>query len=177
MTNLSWRSPKLTTRTVTLAAMLIALQTVLSKISFGSDNLVKFGLGFMGTTLIGYFLGPWLGGVALVIGDLIKNTLFSTGSTFFIGFTFSAFITGLIAGAFLYQQKVTWQRLAVYEFVQIFVSNIFFNTLWIHLMYQAPIWELLSVRGPKNLIMWPIEAAISFLILRAVSRLDSRLMH
>ncbi len=44
-------------------------------------------------------------------------------------------------------------------------------------MYQAPIWELLSVRGPKNLIMWPIEAAISFLILRAVSRLDSRLMH
>ena len=177
MTNLSWRSPKLTTRTVTLAAMRITLQTDLSKISFGSDNLVKFGLGFMGTTLIGYFLGPWLGGVALVIGDLIKNTLFSTGSTFFVGFTFSAFITGLIAGAFLYQQKVTWQRLAVYQFVQIFVSNIFFNTLWIHLMYQAPIWGLLSVRGPKNLIMWPIEAAISFLILRAVSRLDSRLMH
>ncbi len=62
MTNLTWRSPKLNTRTITLAAMLIALQTVLSKLSFGSDSMVKIGIGFIGTTLIGYYLGPWLVG-------------------------------------------------------------------------------------------------------------------
>ncbi len=170
MTNLSWRSPKLTTRTVTLAAMLIALQTVLSKISFGSDNAVKFGLGFIGTTLIGYFLGPWLGGVALILSDLLENTLFSTGSTFFIGFTFSAFISGLIAGAFLYQQKVTPQRIIFYQAIQIFVSNIFFTTLWIHLMFQTPLQALLPLRITKNLLMWPLETLISFLVLLAISK-------
>ena len=118
MTNLTWRSPKLNTRTITLAAMLIALHTVLSKLSFGSDSMVKIGIGFIGTTLIGYYLGPWLGGISLVLADLIKSTIFATGSTFFIGYTFSAFISGVIVGAFLYQQKITWQRLAIYQFVQ-----------------------------------------------------------
>ncbi|MBD5069596.1 MAG: folate family ECF transporter S component [Lactobacillus sp.] len=177
MTNLTWRSPKLNTRTITLAAMLIALQTVLSKLSFGSDSMVKIGIGFIGTTLIGYYLGPWLGGISLVLADLIKSTIFATGSTFFIGYTFSAFISGVIVGAFLYQQKITWQRLAIYQFVQILVSNIFFNTLWIYLMYHTPVWALLSVRVPKNVIMWPIEAIISFMILRAVSRFDARIKH
>lgn len=174
MTKLSWRSPKLTTQTLTLAAMLIALQLVLSKLSFGADTLVKFGLGFIGTTLIGYYLGPWLGGLVLVLVDLLKSTVFSTGSTFFIGFTFSAFITGIIAGAFLYQQQISWQRVFTYQFIQIFISNIVFNTLWIHLMYQAPVMALLSVRVPKNLITWPIEAVITLLLLRAIARLEKR---
>lgn len=175
MTKLTWRSPKLTTKTITLAAMLIALHTVLGKISFGSDNTVKFSIGFIGTILIGYYLGPWLGGVSLVLADLIKSTIFSSGSTFFIGFTFSAGIAGIIAGAFLYQQKITWQRLFAYELVQILVSNIFFNTLWIHLMYKAPVIALLTVRVPKNVIMWPIEALIGLLVLQAVSRVDKRI--
>ena len=59
MTKLTWSSPKLTTRTLTFGALLIAIQLCLSKLSVGPENVVKVGLGFIGTAMIGYFLGPW----------------------------------------------------------------------------------------------------------------------
>ena len=110
MKKLSWKSPKLDVRTVTMSALLIAIQIVLNKISIGDPAILKIGIGFLGTALIGYLTGPWLGGVILVLVDIISNTVFSSGGGFFPGFTFSAFISGIIAGAFLYHQKVTWQR-------------------------------------------------------------------
>ncbi|WP_368241810.1 folate family ECF transporter S component [Enterococcus faecium] len=171
---LTWKSPKLETRVITLAAFLIALNLSLGKVSIGSPNLVKFGFGFLGTTLIGYFLGPWVGGIAMVIGDIVGNTLLNTGSSFFIGFTFSAFISGVIAGAFLYKQNITWQRIAVYEFIQLLVNNVFFTTLWIHLLYQAPIMPLLAVRIPKEIIMYPIQIVLGLMIIRIVERLPLR---
>ena len=71
MTKLTWSSPKLTTRTLTFGALLIAIQLCLSKLSVGPENVVKVGLGFIGTAMIGYFLGPWLGGVALVFNRIV----------------------------------------------------------------------------------------------------------
>ena len=170
MTMLSWKSPKLTTRTLSLAAFLIALNVILGKLSVGSESLVKISFGFIGTMLLGYFLGPWLGGVAKILYDLIANTLLATSSQFFIGFTLTAFISGVIAGMFLHDQKITWQRLAAYEVVQMLVTNIFFNTLWIHVLYHAPWAALLAVRGPKNLIMFPIEVILGLMILRSVGK-------
>src|SRR5699024_12487189 len=43
--------------------------------------------------------------VAMAISDILTNSDFSTGGNFFIGFTFSAIISGIIAGAFLYNQE------------------------------------------------------------------------
>lgn len=171
---LTWKSPKLTTPVITLAAFLIALSIILGKISIGSANLVKFGFGFLGTMLIGYFLGPWVGGVAMIVGDIISNTLLNTGSSFFIGFTFSAFLSGVLAGVFLYKQEITWQRIAVYEFVQLLVTNVFFTTLWIHLLYQAALLPLLSVRLPKELIMYPIQIVVGIMVIRSIERLPLR---
>ncbi|ETA73816.1 folate family ECF transporter S component [Ligilactobacillus equi] len=169
---LSFKGPQMNVRTLTLAALLIALNVVLGKLSVGSDTVFKISLGFIATGMIGYFLGPWWGGVAMVVKDLIANTIFSSGSTFFLGFTFSAFVSGVIAGMILYQQKVSLKRLFAYEFVQILVTNVFFTTLWINILYTTPFIQLLTVRLPKEVISWPIEAIILFLVLRAVSRLN-----
>ena len=174
MTLLSWKSPKLIARTTAMAAILIAMQIVLSKLSIGPDNLVKFSFGFIATMLMGYYLGPWLTGVAMAISDILTNSVFSTGGNFFIGFTFSAIISGIIAGAFLYNQEITLRRLFIYEFVQTLVTNIFFTTLWIHIMYKAPIMALLTVRVPKNILTWIVYSIVGFLVLRAVSRLNLR---
>lgn len=110
----------------------------------------------------------------MIVGDIISNTLLNTGSSFFIGFTFSAFLSGVIAGAFLYKQEITWQRIAVYEFVQLLVTNVFFTTLWIHLLYQAALLPLLSVRLPKELIMYPIQIVVGIMVIRSIERLPLR---
>lgn len=178
MSILSFSSPRFTTRQMTLAAMLIALQVVLGKLSVGDPAVLKVGLGFIATALIGYFLGPWTGGMAMVINDLISNTILSSGTLFFPGFTFSAFVSGVLAGMFLYNQKISWQRVLIYEFFQILITNVLFTTLWLYLMSLSSsstaqgFWALLTIRLPKEIITWPIEALVVLVILRQVAKLN-----
>lgn len=178
---LSFSGPRLTTRRLTLAGMLIALEVVLGKISVGDPSLLKVGLGFIATALIGYYLGPWLGGWAMVINDIISNTILNSGTPFFPGFTVSAFISGVIAGMFLYNQKVTWQRALVYEFFQILITNTIFTTLWIYIMSLnsgstgRTFWALLMIRLPKEVITWPIEGLIVFFILKRLSQINLKI--
>ena len=153
---------------LTLAGMLIALEVVLEKISIGDPTILKFGFGFIATALIGYYLGPWIGGWAMVVNDIISNTILNSGTAFFPGFTFSAFVSGVLAGMFLYNQKVTWQRALIYEFFQILVTNVIFTTLWIYIMSLntgstgKTFWALLLIRLPKEVITWPLEGIIVF---------------
>ena len=176
MSILSFSGPRLTTRHLTLAALLVALKIILGKLSVGDPAVLKFSFGFIATALIGYYLGPWIGGMAMVVNDLISNTILNTGSMFFPGF-----ISGVIAGLFLYQQKVTWQRVFIYEFVQILVTNVFFTTLWVYLMSLSSsstgrtFTALLAIRVPKEVISWPLEAILVLIILRQLSRLNLHL--
>lgn len=173
---LSLHGPKFDTKRMTLAAMLTALQIVLEKLSVGDPAVLKIGLGFIATAMIGYFLGPWIGMGSMIINDLISNTLLNSGTMFFPGFTVSAAISGIIAGVFLYRQKITWQRILIYEFVQILVTNVFFTTLWLYMMGSgqgnglAAFMALLAVRLPKEVISWPIEALIVLSLLKAIER-------
>lgn len=176
MSVLSFSGPRLTTRRLTLAAMLCGLQVILGKMSVGDPALLKVGLGFIATSLIGYCLGPWIGGGVMVVNDIISNTVLNTGNMFFPGFTLSAFISGALAGMFLYQQPVNWRRIFCYEFVQILVTNVFLTTLWIYVMSLSSgsgsrtFNALLVLRLPKEIISWPIESLIVLAILRAFSK-------
>ena len=177
---LSFAGPRFTTKRLTLAGMLIALEVVLEKISIGDPTILKFGFGFIATALIGYYLGPWIGGWAMVVNDIISNTILNSGTAFFTGFTFSAFISGVLAGMFLYNQKITWQRALIYEFFQILVTNVIFTTLWIYIMSLntgstgKTFWALLLIRLPKEVITWPLEGIIVFLILKRLSKINLR---
>lgn len=179
MSILSFSGPRWTTRHLTLAAMLTALEVILGKLSVGDPTILKVGLGFIATALVGYCLGPWMGGMVMIINDLISNTILNTGGgMFFPGYTFSAFITGVIAGLFLYNQRVTWQRVFIYEFFQILVTNVFFNTLWIYVMSLSSgstgrtFMALLSIRLPKEIISWPIESLVVLALLKAFSKIN-----
>lgn len=178
MFSLSFSGPRFTTKNMTLAAMLVATQVILGKLSIGDPAVLKFGFGFIATALMGYYLGPWISGWAMVLSDLISNTILNTGSLFFPGFTLSAFISGVIAGVFLYNQQITWQRALLYEFVQITITNVISTTLWLYLMSLSSsstshtFMALLMIRLPKEVITWPLEAIIVLIILRQLSRLN-----
>lgn len=183
MSALSFAGPRFTTKNMTLAAMLVALQVILEKLSIGDPAVLKFSLGFIATALIGYCLGPWIGGWAMVVSDLISNTILSSGSMFFPGFTVSAFVSGVIAGMFLYNQRVSWQRIFIYEFFQLLITNVIFTTLWLYIMSMSSsstsrtFMALMMIRVPKEVITWPLEAIILLIILRQLNRLNLNLNH
>ncbi|MDO4903066.1 MAG: folate family ECF transporter S component [Limosilactobacillus sp.] len=181
MSVLSFTGPRFTTRRMTLAALLVALELILGKLSVGDPTILKFSFGFIATGLIGYYLGPWIGGIAMVVNDIIGNTILNTGNMFFPGFTFSAFVSGVIAGLFLYNQQITWKRVFIYEFFQILITNVFFTTLWLYLMSMtssstgSAFTALLMIRLPKEVITWPLEAIILMIIIRQLARVNLNL--
>lgn len=54
---LSFSSPKLSTRNIVYLAMMMAMQIVLSRFSFGTPWL-KISPAFFATILMGYYFGP-----------------------------------------------------------------------------------------------------------------------
>lgn len=52
MSILSFSGPRLTTRHLTLAALLVALQIILGKLSVGDPAVLKFSFGFIATALL-----------------------------------------------------------------------------------------------------------------------------
>ena len=56
---LSFSSPKLSTRNMVYLAMMMAMQIVLGRFSFGTPWL-KISPAFFATILMGYYFGPWM---------------------------------------------------------------------------------------------------------------------
>ena len=55
--------------------IVVAMKIILSQFSFG-PVMVKVGLGFIGSVLLGYLFGPLWGTIGGGISDLISSALF-----------------------------------------------------------------------------------------------------
>ncbi|KRL66444.1 hypothetical protein FC27_GL000586 [Companilactobacillus versmoldensis DSM 14857 = KCTC 3814] len=154
---------------LTWMALLIALQMVLTKFSIGS-NMLKVGFSFIAIALLGYYFGPIKAAMANVIADIITNTVFSTGGTFFFGFTVSAAVAGLIFGFMLHRRKVTVLNVFLTILVFTVVVNVLMNTLWISMMANLPFHVMLMTRLPKEAIALVYQTGILFIILKWISK-------
>ncbi|WP_057769614.1 folate family ECF transporter S component [Lactobacillus selangorensis] len=163
---------KLTTRKLTWMAILMALQIVLGKLSFGT-SFVQVSPGFIATALLGYYFGPWWAGLAGILTDLLSNGLFGItgGGPFFLGFTLSVFVGGWLYGLFLYPEHHDWLRIILAVLFVTVIVNIGLNTLWVHMLYQTPWKVLFGIRLVKDAIVAPIQILILGLVLRAMGRL------
>ncbi|MCH4056526.1 folate family ECF transporter S component [Lapidilactobacillus gannanensis] len=162
----------LATRKLVFLAVLIAMQLVVGRFSFGT-NFLKVSATFLVSALIGYWYGPFYAAIAGGVSDLIGAILLPMGS-FNFGFTLVAIFSGFIFGWLLDQrhmpQPVWWRVLAVAGIINL-GSNLFLNTVLLHYMYGANFWPLFLTRLPKELIMIPIYYLGIYFLLKAVAKL------
>ena len=122
----------------------------------------------------------WLGAkytvLLNVLGDIIGATLFPTGA-FFIGYTISTAISGLIYGLLLYKKednsytdKQFIIRLIISVILVTCISNIGLNTLWISITTGKAFIVLLGTRIVKELIMIPIQILVIIFIEKALRK-------
>jgi len=111
-----------------------------------------------------------------VLGDIIGATLFPTGA-FFIGYTISTAISGLIYGLLLYKKednsytdKQFIIRLIISVILVTCISNIGLNTLWISITTGKAFIVLLGTRIVKELIMIPIQIVVILFIEKALRK-------
>lgn len=151
---------------IILTALLLASLIVLSRFLSIKTPLVKISFAFIPTMLCAVWLGAKWTVLLNVLGDLIGAILFPTGS-FFIGYTISTAVAGLIYGLILYKKEENSYsdkqfviRLILSVLLVTLISNIILNTLWISITTGKAFIVLFGTRIVKELIMIPVKVIV-----------------
>lgn len=160
---------------IILSALLLALLIILSRFLSIKTPIVTISFAFVPTMLCAIWLGPKWTVLINVLGDLIGATLFPFGS-FFIGYTISTAIAGLIYGLLLYKkeedtytEKQFVIRVILASILVTVVTNIGLNTLWLSITTGKAFMVLIASRIVKELVMIPVKV-ITIIFLERVLR-------
>ena len=160
------------TRALALAGMLLALNAVLGffKIPFALDNRIT--LTFAATSAAGIILGPVPAMIVGAFGDILGYLLNPGGGAYFIGFTISGALGGLIYGLCLYKMEkkyAIWRIIVAVCLITLFV-NIILNTFWLSIMYEKAYTIFATARIIKNFVVAPVHVIVIFAIFMLTER-------
>ena len=145
---------KMDTKMLVTAALLIAMQIILSRfLSINAWNL-KIGFAFTAVFVAAYLYGPWFAAIVATIADVVGACLFPSGA-FFPGFTVTAILSGLLMGFFLYKKQTPIRILATVAADQLILS-LLLNTYWLSILYGSPYMPLLATRAIQCAVMAPV---------------------
>lgn len=136
---------------IIIFAMLISLEIVFDRFLVINAWNIKISLGFLPTALIAYRYGCLGGMIVASLSDFIGAILFPFGP-YFIGFTLTSALTGLIFGLFLYRNNKVINTLFA-TFINSILCTLLLNTLCISFLYGADFKAVMISRIPQLLII------------------------
>lgn len=155
---------------IILTAMLLAMLIILSRFLSIKTPITKISFAFIPTMLCAIWLGPKWTVLLNVLGDVIGATLFPTGP-YFVGYTISTAIAGLIYGLLLYKKDkdsfTEWEfvvRVVISVVLVAVISNMGLNTLWVSITTGKAFKVLFMTRIVKQLIMIPVHIVVIIFI-------------
>lgn len=162
-------------RKLVFCGLMAALAIILS-----ATTTIKLGpylrIGFSGypNRIVEYLLGPVVGMLFGGVLDILKYFLSDGDGMFFFGYTLNAMLAGLIVGTLLYRKPLKLWRVVLAEFLLKMFINVCLGTLWSSMLYGYGFMAILPARLIKNLIQWPVDSAILFVLLQTVSKMVRR---
>ena len=154
-------------RTITTIAMFAAISVVLGYFTLEIGNYIKIGFSSISNQFVYYLFGPVVGGCFGGALDLLKYFMKPTGE-FFPGWTFNAILAGILYGMFFYKRQLSLKRVLAAEFTVSLICNVLLGTLWLQIMYGKAFMVLLPMRTLKNLIMWPVNSALFYTLVKTM---------
>lgn len=151
-----------------LAGLLLATTIVLNRFLSIKTPILVISFSYIPIMLSAIMLGPWYTMLIAGFADLIGALLFPFGA-YFVGYTISAVISGLIYGLFLYRKKKFSNksfilRLILSTLIVLIVCNCLLNTIWIYITTKEALFAILPTRLLKQLIMLPIQVVSIYFI-------------
>lgn len=168
------KTPQLTLRLMTAIAVLLAINFILGKFSFGT-KLLQVSPTFIANTVIGSIAGPILSFIVFGFWDLISFFLSGKGD-FIIWFTLIEALQGFIYGYFFYRKEIHWQNKKDWAYVTLAtgvnmaLSTFFLVPLALHWYYGIPLAVLYGTRAIK-LLEIPIHILMTMLILPQLQKI------
>ena len=157
---------KINTVQVVTMGLLIAIEIVLNRFaSFNVWNL-KIGLAFVPVMLAGMLMGPVKAGIVGAVADFLGAIIFPIGA-YFPGFTFGAFLKGVLYGALLYK-KQSILNLTLTAVIDQLVLSLFVTSIWISILFGSPYWGVVYSRLVQVLPLTPIELVIGIVLAKSL---------
>ena len=152
---------------IVISGLLLALLIVLSRFVSIKTQILVISFSFIPIIMSAIWLGPKYSTLIAMLGDLIGALLFPFG-TYFIGYTISQALTGLVYGMFLYKKgeelstKELLIRLTISSLIVLILINVFLTSLWIHIQYGKAYIVIMTGRIVAQICMFPIQLILIY---------------
>lgn len=163
---------------ICVASMMMALNTLLGyfKIILIPKILI-ISFSSLAVASCAMFCGPLLTGSVSAVADIIKYIMRPDGP-FFPGFTINEFLTGFIYGYFFYQRsEISLKRCISARLLVVLLINLFLTPLWLYILYGNAFWAMVSARLLKNVVMFPIDVTLLYMVTQITSRAMRQIKH
>lgn len=160
-------------RILATAGMLIALAALFSFFSVPVTQTLEVRFKFIPIACGGWLFGPVIGGLIGGLADIIGYLVKPTGP-FMPGFTISTVLTGVIYGAFLHRRQPTLKRVLSAVLANAALVSVLFNTANLCLTYGLPWKATLITRLPQQIFFIPANTALLYFSMRALNKLILR---
>lgn len=161
---------------IILTALLLAMHIILSRFLSIKTPILKISFAFIPTMLCAIWLGPKWTVLLCILADVIGATLFPVGA-YFVGYTISIAVEGLIYGLMLYKRECDTYtekqfiiRVIISVILVTIISNMLLNTLWTSITVGKAFIVLLEARILKQLIMIPITIVVILFVEKALRK-------
>ena len=151
------------------AALLAALHLVLNQFTIPLGPYLQVGFDFLTIGTTGMLYGPWVAGISGIITDILGYMLRPDGP-YFPGWTLSAFLMGVLYGLLLYGRRVHLGRVIVTRVLMVVIFNFFLTPLWLSMLYGQAFVVMTGMRLVKNLIKFPLDVALLYMVLRLADK-------
>lgn len=151
-----------------LAALLLATFIILDRLLTINTQFLAINLSLIPIMLAGMILGWKYACLIGAIGDLIGAILWPFGS-YFIGFTISAALAGLIFGLFLYknpnkEKKHFILKAIASNLIVLICINLILNSIWLNIMYGKAFVYYMGARLIAQIVLFPIYTGTIILL-------------
>ncbi len=157
----------ITPKRLSLLAMFIALQIILSKLlMLQVAPSVRLSIDSVPILLAGLWFGPIAGGLVGALADFLGTILLPTAGAYFPPLTIAFFLTGLSAGLLskVIRVKQPLIRIAIIVIVSEFVGSYLFKSFALSLLIGIPFTGLLALRAlPVSIVMIVNTALVALL--------------
>lgn len=147
------------TKQLVIMGLLIALDVILTRFLSFQFLTARIGFGFLPVAICGLMFGPLSAMISGIAGDLIGFSLFPKG-TYFIGFTVSAALRGLIYGYFLKNRESNTLNIALAALTNSIFITLILDTIWLNILIGKAFWVLLPTRALQAVFMFIVQVAL-----------------
>lgn len=168
------------TRTLIMLGLFMALSIIVSSFRIRTPAF-SISFGPLVKMYVALLFGPAAGAAYGCTLDLLQFAISNGGAPFFPGYTFTETLGVFLYGLFFYRRHISLLRVFTAKLVVIAICNLFLGTLWIAILSGGdPVhyfFYYLPVRTVKNLIQWPVDSVLFFIMAKSFARAGvSRMM-